>query len=87
MISDNQLTPDVDPTEEITPAEVKTAKEEVEKIAKQDPDEAVHLNAPVISEENKLQDADDAVHKIVTPSVAAEDIYKNIDPDDAVHGK
>ncbi len=87
MITENQINPEDDQQEEIIPTEEEKLKEEVEKIAEQDPDEAVHLNTPTISEENKVHDADDAVHKTVTPSVVAEDINKQIDPDDAVHGK
>jgi len=87
MNTENQITPDDDQQEEIIPAEEKKLKEEVEKIAEQDPDEAVHLNTPTIFEENKLHDADDAVHKTVTPSIVAEDINRQIDPDDTVHGQ
>ena len=87
MITENQITPEDDQQEEIISTEEKELQDEVEKIAEQDPDEAVHLNTPTISEENKLHDADDAVHKTVTPSVVAEDINKQIDSDDAVHGK
>ena len=87
MITENQITPEDDQQEEIISTEEKELQDEVEKIAEQDPDEAVHLNTRTISEENKLHDADDAVHKTVTPSVVAEDINKQIDSDDAVHGK
>jgi len=87
MNTENQITPDDDQQEEIIPAEEKKLKEEVEKMHMQDPDEAVHLNTPTISEENKLHDADDAVHKTVTPSIVAEDINRQIDPDDTVHGQ
>ena len=84
---DQQTNPGEEHQEEIIPAQEKRLIEEVEKIAKQDPDEAVHLNAPSLTEQNILHDADDAVHKTVSPTVGAEDFNKNIDPDDAVHGQ
>ena len=87
MIIETPITPEDDQQEEIISTEEKNLKEEVEKMGAQDPDEAVHLNTATITEQNILHDADDAVHKTVTPSVVAEDISKQIDPDDAVHGQ
>lgn len=86
MIPENVILPEDEQQEEIIPAEEKKNEEEIEKIATQDPDEAIHLKTPTVSEQNKQHDADDAVHKTVTPSVVAEDINKQIDLDDAVHG-
>jgi hypothetical protein len=66
--------------------ETSSEENEIEKSGNEDPDEAVHLEQQVISEENKEQDPDDAVHKTVTPTIVSEDIDKQIDADDAVHG-
>ena len=69
------------------PAENQLEENEIEKLGKEDPDEAVHLEKQTISDENKEQDPDDAVHKTITPTIVSEDINKQIDADDAVHGK
>ena len=60
---------------------------ELEALAKEDPDEAVHLILPIVTDENKFEDADDAVHKIITPPTFEEDLEKQTDPDELAHGQ
>ena len=49
-----------------------------------DPDDAIHAQLPVASEEEKQQDGDEAVHDHYQPAPSHEN--EEIDPDDAVHG-
>lgn len=60
---------------------------ELETLASEDADEAVHLIQPTLTEENKLHDADDAVHKTVTPHTFEEGLEKHSDPDELAHGQ
>ncbi len=60
---------------------------ELEKLAIEDPDEAVHLTPTIVTDENKTEDADDAVHKIITPHTFEEDLEKKVDPDELAHGQ
>lgn len=60
---------------------------ELEALAKNDPDEAVHLTPPAATEENKLQDPDDAVHKTITPLNVENNLDNHADPDELVHGQ
>ena len=49
-----------------------------------DPDDLIHSEMPVASEEEKQQDGDEAVHDHYKPAPSHED--EEADPDDAVHG-
>lgn len=60
---------------------------ELEALAKNDPDEAVHLTPLTATEENKLQDPDDAVHKTVSPHNVENNLDNHADPDELVHGQ
>ena len=82
---EKQTTPEEEQQEEVTtPAEASLEKE-IEIVAEHDVDEAIHLTNSKVSEENKPEDADDAVHKMVSPINAAEELGKEGDPDELVH--
>lgn len=51
-----------------------------------DEDDAMHAKKEKASEENKQQDADDAVHKNYKPAPDSTHEDDELDPDDRVHG-
>ena len=81
---EKQTNPEEEEEEVTTPAESSLEKE-IEIAAEHDVDEAVHLTNSKVSEENKLEDPDDAVHKMVSPINIAEELGKEGDPDELVH--
>ena len=81
---EKQTNPEEEEEEVTTPAESSLEKE-IEIAAEHDIDEAVHLTNSKVSEENKLEDPDDAVHKMVSPINIAEELGKEGDPDELVH--
>lgn len=85
-MNEKQVAQDDDQQEELIAAEEITLKEEIDGVAVHDADEAMHLTSPKISEENKLQDVDDAIHKTISPVIVSEELGKEIDPDELVHG-
>ncbi len=60
---------------------------ELEALAKNDPDGAVHLTAPMATEQNKLLNPDDAVHTTVTQHIFENSLNSHVDPDEVVHGQ
>ena len=81
---EKQTNPEEEQEEVTTPAETSLEKE-IEIAAEHDIDEAIHLTNSKVSEENKLEDPDDAVHKMVSPINIAEELGKEGDPDEFVH--
>lgn len=86
VMIDKQTNPGEEEQEEITAPEETSSEKEIATIAEHDADEAIHLANPKVSDENKQQDADDAVHKTVSPLNVAEELGKETDPDELVHG-
>ncbi len=84
---EQQTNPEEEHRDEIASPEETSSEKEIEQIAEHDVDEAIHLANPKVSDENKPEDADDAVHKTIPPINSGEELGNEKDPDELVHGQ